>query len=133
MGLDPTYQGRLNSKLHAGKDAMGRPLRIFLTTGQRSDYIGARALLESLPEVTMPIGIAKPLQTRGSSHASRLLRPVSCLSRTIKPNVKGATKPRTALLVLGTDGESQSVTTDARRSSSQHVRSPPSSCSGYEA
>ena len=35
----------MNSKLHAVTDAAGRPLRMFLTAGQRSDYIGARALL----------------------------------------------------------------------------------------
>lgn len=39
----------MNSKLHAVTDALGRPLRIFLTAGQRSDYIGARALLNDLP------------------------------------------------------------------------------------
>jgi len=31
-------------------DALGRPLRMFLTAGQRSDYIGARALLSGLSE-----------------------------------------------------------------------------------
>jgi transposase len=39
----------MNSKLHAVTDAAGRPLRMFLTAGQRSDYIGARALLDGLP------------------------------------------------------------------------------------
>ena len=39
----------MNSKLHAVTDASGRPLRIFLSGGQCSDYIGARALLETLP------------------------------------------------------------------------------------
>ena len=39
----------MNSKLHAVTDALGRPLRMFLTAGQRSDYIGARALLDGLP------------------------------------------------------------------------------------
>jgi len=29
--------------------ALGRPARMFLTAGQRSDYLGARALLDSLP------------------------------------------------------------------------------------
>jgi len=42
-------KGGMNSKLHAVTDALGRPLRMFLTAGQRSDYIGARALLEGLP------------------------------------------------------------------------------------
>lgn len=39
----------MNSKLHAVTDALGRPLRMFLTAGQSSDYIGARALLDALP------------------------------------------------------------------------------------
>ncbi|GLO69398.1 hypothetical protein MACH17_09150 [Phaeobacter inhibens] len=38
----------MNSKLHAVTDAVGRPLRMFLTAGQRSDYIGARTLLNDL-------------------------------------------------------------------------------------
>ncbi|WP_445810523.1 IS5 family transposase [Yoonia sp.] len=42
-------KGGMNSKLHTVTDAAGRPLRMFLTAGQRSDYIGARALLNGLP------------------------------------------------------------------------------------
>ena len=42
-------KGGMNSKLHAVTDAAGRPLRMFLTAGQRSDYIGAQALLDGLP------------------------------------------------------------------------------------
>ncbi|MBB4629679.1 transposase [Paracoccus denitrificans] len=30
-------------------DAKGRPIRMFLSAGQTSDYIGARALLSSIP------------------------------------------------------------------------------------
>jgi transposase len=30
-------------------DARGRPIRLFLSAGQTSDYVGARALLSSLP------------------------------------------------------------------------------------
>ena len=39
----------MNSKLHAVTDDAGRPIRMFLSAGQCSDYIGARALLEALP------------------------------------------------------------------------------------
>ncbi len=39
----------MNSKLHAVTDVAGRSLRLFLTAGQRSDYIGVRALLDALP------------------------------------------------------------------------------------
>ena len=42
-------KGGLNTKLHAVTDALGRPIRLFMTAGQVSDYIGARALMSSLP------------------------------------------------------------------------------------
>ena len=42
-------KGGQNSKLHAVCDALGRPIRLFLTAGQTSDYIGARALMGDLP------------------------------------------------------------------------------------
>lgn len=43
-------KGGLNSKLHVVADAKGRPIRMFLSAGQTSDYIGARALLSSIPQ-----------------------------------------------------------------------------------
>ena len=42
-------KGGLNTKLHAVTDARGRPIRFFMTAGQVSDYMGAAALLRSLP------------------------------------------------------------------------------------
>ena len=42
-------RGGLTSKLHAVTDALGRPIRMVLTRGQTSDYIGARTLLSLLP------------------------------------------------------------------------------------
>jgi transposase len=39
----------MNSKLHTVTDALGRPLRMLLTAGQRGAYIGARALFNTLP------------------------------------------------------------------------------------
>ena len=39
----------MNSKPHAICDAMGRPLRMFPTAGQVSDYRGAQALSNALP------------------------------------------------------------------------------------
>ena len=41
----------MNTKLHAVTDSVGRPIRLFITAGQVSDYIGARALCGSLPAV----------------------------------------------------------------------------------
>ena len=43
-------KGGLNTKLHTVTDAVGRPLRFFMTAGQVSDYTGAAALLSGLPE-----------------------------------------------------------------------------------
>ena len=40
----------MNSKLHVLADAKGRPIGMFLSAGQTSDYIGARALLSSIPQ-----------------------------------------------------------------------------------
>lgn len=46
----------MNTKLHAVCDSHGRPLSFFVTAGQVSDYIGARALLSSLPSVDWLLG-----------------------------------------------------------------------------
>jgi transposase len=40
----------MNTKLHAVTDTSGRPIRFFITAGQISDYTGAAALLNSLPD-----------------------------------------------------------------------------------
>ena len=46
----------MNTKLHAICDSWGCSLNLFVTAGQVSDYIGARALLSSLPDVDWPLG-----------------------------------------------------------------------------
>lgn len=40
----------MNTKLHAATDANDRPLRLFMTAGQVSDYTGAAALLGDMPK-----------------------------------------------------------------------------------
>ena len=40
----------MNTKLHAVTDTSGRPVRLFITAGQVSDYTGAAALMNDLPE-----------------------------------------------------------------------------------
>lgn len=40
----------MNTKLHAVTDALGRPIRFFVTAGQVSDYTGAMVMLGGLPE-----------------------------------------------------------------------------------
>ncbi len=49
-------KGGMNTKLHAICDSQGRPLNLFVTAGQVSDYIGARALLSNLPKVDWLLG-----------------------------------------------------------------------------
>ena len=49
-------KGGMNTKLHAICDSQGRPLDLFITAGQVSNYIGARALFGSLPEVDWLLG-----------------------------------------------------------------------------
>ena len=40
----------MNTKLHAVTDTRGRPVRFIITAGQVSDYTGAAALMNGLPE-----------------------------------------------------------------------------------
>ena len=42
--------GRMNTKLHAITDPSERPIRFFITAGQVSDYTGAAALMDGLPQ-----------------------------------------------------------------------------------
>ena len=49
-------KGGMNTKLHAICDSKGRPLNLFVTAGQVSDYIGAKALPSSLPDVGWLLG-----------------------------------------------------------------------------
>ena len=49
-------KGGMNTKLHAICDSKERPLNLFVTAGQVSDYIGAKALLSSLPDVDWLLG-----------------------------------------------------------------------------
>lgn len=42
-------RGGLTTKLHAGCDSSGRPVRLVLTKGQTSDYKGAAMLVDTLP------------------------------------------------------------------------------------
>ena len=49
-------KGGLNSKLHVLADALGRPIQMFLSAGQTSDYLGARALLSSIPKAAALLG-----------------------------------------------------------------------------
>lgn len=41
----------MNTRLHAVTDVNRRPISLFMTAGQNSDYAGAAAMLDSLPRV----------------------------------------------------------------------------------
>ena len=43
-------KGGMNTKRHAITDTSGRPIRLFITAGQVSDYSGAAALMNGLPK-----------------------------------------------------------------------------------
>jgi transposase len=68
----------MNTKLHAVCDSHGRPISLFVTAGQVSDYIGAKALLSSLPDVDWLLGdrgydadwFRDALKTKGYAPAS---------------------------------------------------------------
>lgn len=49
-------KGAINTKIHVISDSLCRPIDLFVTAGQVSDYIGERALLNSLPKVKWPLG-----------------------------------------------------------------------------
>ncbi|HKK96909.1 MAG TPA: IS5 family transposase [Marivita sp.] len=49
-------KGGMNTKLHAICDSQGRPINLFVTAGQVSDYIGAQALLSGLANVKWLLG-----------------------------------------------------------------------------
>ena len=63
----------MNTKLHAVTDAEGRPIRFFMSAGQVSDYTGAAALLDTLPQADWLLAdrgydadwLRKALQDRG--------------------------------------------------------------------
>lgn len=46
----------MNTKLHAVTDTKGRPIRLHLSAGQVSDYTGASALLDKLPNADWLLG-----------------------------------------------------------------------------
>ncbi len=49
-------KGGLNTKLRAICDSQWRPISLFVTAGQVSHYIGARALLSSISDVDWLLG-----------------------------------------------------------------------------
>jgi transposase len=97
----------MNTKLHAVTDSIGRPIRLFITAGQVSDYIGARALCGSLPSVDWLIAdlgydadwFREALRTKGYGPASPAGRPAARLSGTTSAATSAATALRSCSVV----------------------------------
>ena len=130
----------MNTKLHAICDSQGRPLNLFVTAGQVSDYIGARALLGSLPNVDWLLGdrgydadwFREALKDRGIRPCIPGRRQPKNAVKYDKPRYKDATGLRSC-----SDGSRigdvwQPVTTAAQKSSSQPPPSLRLSFTGYE-
>ena len=95
-------KGGMNTKLHAICDSQGRPLDLFITAGQVSDYIGARALLSGLPNVRWLLGdrgydadwLERRCRTRGYGPASPAGSNARCRSSMTSADTSGATVSR---------------------------------------
>lgn len=89
----------MNTKLHAVTDANGKPVSLFMTAGQASDYAGAAALLDSLPRAQWLLGdrdyartgSGAPCRPRGSRLASSGANPRPNPSATTHAATSGAT------------------------------------------
>lgn len=64
-------KGGMNTKLHAVTDTNGRPISIIMTAGQVSDYVGAAALLDSLPGAQWLLGDRGAMMRTGSEARCR--------------------------------------------------------------
>ena len=144
----------MNTKLHAICDSKGRPINVFVSAGQVSDYIGARALLSSLSDVDWLLGdrgydadwFRQALQDKGirACIPGRKQRktPAKYPSRDIAAQypagmwTSAATNAATASRLCSAGSRigdvSQPDTTGAPRPSSPPSLAPPSSSIGYE-
>jgi transposase len=89
----------MNTKLHAVTYANGRPISLFMTAGQVSDYTGAAALLDSLPSAQWLLGdrgydadwFRDALEAKGITPCTSVANPGPCLSGTTSADTKAET------------------------------------------
>ena len=129
----------VDPNLHAICDSQGRPLDLFVTAGQVSDYIGARALLSSLPDVDWLLGdrghdadwFREALKDKGTRACApgRWQR-----KKTVKHDKRryAVTGSRSCSASSRIGGVLQPATTVVRRSSCRPSLSPLSSSTGHE-
>ena len=118
--------------LHAICDSRGRPLNLFVTAEHVSDYIGARALMGSLPKVEWLLGdrgydadwFREALKDKGYTPVSlagdSARRPLS----TTGVDTNDATGSRSCSAGSKIGDARQPDATDARRSSNPQLYSP---------
>ncbi len=121
-------------------DAKGRPINLFLTAGQTSDYIGARALLPSIPsagvlpadrgydpgwfrDALIERGITPCIPPRKARKSAVQYDKTLYRKRHRIENMFGPSR---------TGAASQPATTDTPTFSFPPAPSPPSYCSGCE-
>ena len=56
LAADRTYQGAMNTKLHAVAEVNGRPLSFFMTAGKVSDCSCEAARLDDMPKAQWLLG-----------------------------------------------------------------------------
>ena len=130
----------MNTKLHAVTDTSGRPVRLFITAGQVSDYTGAAALMNGLPEAEWLLAdrgydadwfretLVERAQSPASPGASHARRPLNTTSAV----TNDATVSRECSEGSKIGAASQLATTDHQQSSSPQSLSPQPSYFGYE-
>ena len=95
----------MNTKLHAVTDANGRPISLFKTAGQVSDYTGAAAMLDSLPPAQWLLGdrgydadwFRDALQAKGITPCIPVGNPGPGLSVTTSAGTEAETASRSCL------------------------------------
>ena len=97
----------MNAKLHAVTDANGRPISLFVTAGQVSDYTGAAALLDSLPRAQWLLGdrgydadwFRDALEAKGIHLASPDVKPAPSPSGMTSADTNDATASKSCSVV----------------------------------
>jgi transposase len=133
-------KGGMNFKLHTATDAAGRPLRMFRIDGQWSDYIGVRALLNSLPPAEHMLAdlgydadwYCKALEGKRVTQCIPSQRNRKVPIPMTNFDTASPTRSRTVKPDSKTGGASQRVITAAPKSTCQHAHWLRSSCSGDE-
>lgn len=129
----------MNTKLHAVTDANGRPISLFVTAGQVSDYTGAAALLDSLPKAQWLLGdrgydadwFRDALQAKGITPCIPRRKSRTEPVRYDQRRYKSRNASRSCSDGSRTGGVLPLDTIDARPSSCPPSPSPRPCCSGY--